>query len=232
MKRPSVLAILPFRDLDPSLLKRAAQPVLSATDAARDIKGDRLSAFFAGRAALATAFQYAGLEAAIEADAEHGYLRVVSRDGKPMKGLYANLTHGGSLAVAALAPFPVGVDAEGLERDVDKVAEKFLAPDERGPATAKFRLGSSDVPGALAFWCAKEAYAKGVGRGIAVGLTEVKVALAGSPPYRVSSAPRGPLPLVTPAVAFEVHSKHLIAICTEREALETGFHRLTVKLGG
>lgn len=231
MRRQNLLAIFPYHGIEEALLKRAALPAMGAIDAARENNRKRLAAFYAGRAALATAFQYAGIDAEVRADPEHGFLHVVNRKGEPIRGLHANVSHADSLAVAVVTPVPAGVDTEALDRDVTKAADRFLSAEERRPAAARFRLGGSEVPGALALWCAKEAYAKGVGKGIGIGLADIRVALSGEPPYRVDGAPRGPLPLVTPAVAFEVHAGHLIAICTERESLETGFHRLTVKIG-
>jgi 4'-phosphopantetheinyl transferase len=81
------------------------------------------------------------------------------------------------VAVVAIAPRPVGVDVE-IERPrrEERIAERMFAPQERSVLAAV----DGDLRRDLFHrcWVAKEAYAKGRGRGLAMRFDEFSVALA------------------------------------------------------
>ena len=81
------------------------------------------------------------------------------------------------VAVVAVAPRPVGVDIEvERPRREERIAERMFAPDERSVLEAV----DGDLRRHLFHrcWVAKEAYAKGRGRGLAMRFDEFSVAPA------------------------------------------------------
>ncbi len=88
-------------------------------------------------------------------------------EGKPYfvgeTELYFNLTHSHTLAAAALASCPVGIDLEFLrpERDVKRIAARFFTDIER---EAWSRLPTAER--FFALWTKKEASAKLCGKGL------------------------------------------------------------------
>ncbi len=109
--------------------------------------------------------------------------------GKPAVagGLEFSFSASGRIALVAVSRAgPVGVDVERIRpgRAVARIARSRFAPAERAA------LGSHEhAERAAAFhrcWAAKEAYAKGLGRGLALGLDRFSVAgvVGGGPPGR------------------------------------------------
>ena len=86
-------------------------------------------------------------------------------DGPPP--LFFNLTHSrGAIALAVSGGRKVGIDVEERHRPVDylALAERFFAPPE---ACHLKRLHPDEVPDAFfAIWTLKEAFVKGIGRGL------------------------------------------------------------------
>ena len=60
----------------------------------------------------------------------------------------------------AVAPAPIGIDAEWLDRPRLEAACEYLDAAERAA------LGQGERRGTLALWCAKEAVAKSLGQGL------------------------------------------------------------------
>lgn len=84
----------------------------------------------------------------------------------------------GDVAVVAVAARPVGVDIEleKARRSIDRIAERMFAPDEREALAA---LDGAARRGLFhRCWVGKEAYAKGIGRGLAMRFDEFSVASA------------------------------------------------------
>lgn len=74
-----------------------------------------------------------------------------------------SLSHTRRLVCCALAPFPVGLDAEGLDRPVRPgLAEKVLAPQE----LETWRAGGGRDRDLLTYWVLKEAWVKYTGQGL------------------------------------------------------------------
>ncbi|MFJ3924763.1 4'-phosphopantetheinyl transferase family protein [Streptomyces sp. NPDC090022] len=91
-----------------------------------------------------------------------------------------SLSHSGDLAYLAFARVPVGVDVEAVPGP-DAVADVLtsLHPDESAELRA---LSDADRPAALArLWSRKEAYLKGTGTGLALGLADPYVGSAPDP---------------------------------------------------
>lgn len=109
----------------------------------------------------------------------------------PHDAVHFNLTHSHDLGLLVIAPAPVGVDAEYIDRrtDFEALMRRVASEDEReafsrcpvaGQRTAFFRL-----------WTRKEAYIKGRGLGLSLPLTAITVpvtALSGPRDIRVDPA--------------------------------------------
>ncbi|MEO7216733.1 MAG: 4'-phosphopantetheinyl transferase superfamily protein [Gemmatimonadaceae bacterium] len=93
-------------------------------------------------------------------------------------GLRFNLSHAGDIALCAVTEgCEVGIDIEVVRSklDVDQIAERFFSPEER-------RIVAEAPDKADTFvriWVRKEAYLKGIGRGIGTDLTVVTVSPEG-----------------------------------------------------
>ena len=91
---------------------------------------------------------------------------VVAEGGKPHfsgSPWHFSITHTPRRAFCALAPFPVGIDAEETDRVINlRLAEKSLSPGER----AQFDSAMDKRMALLTFWVLKEAEAKRTGLGL------------------------------------------------------------------
>ncbi len=76
-----------------------------------------------------------------------------------------SISHGGNLAVLAVADFDIGVDVEREDRFAASVMEKFFLPEEK--AWIKEALSE---PRFAVIWTRKESIAKADGRGLAMPL--------------------------------------------------------------
>ncbi len=121
----------------------------------------------------------------------------VGRWGKPVltaggdDGLRFNLAHAGEIALVAVARGrEVGVDVERLRRDVDvgAIAAGF-APGERAALAAT--PAERRLAAFFALWTHKEAYAKGIGRGLSLPLDRYEVVFPADPasPAAVAGVP-------------------------------------------
>jgi 4'-phosphopantetheinyl transferase len=98
--------------------------------------------------------------------------------GKPsVEGLWFSSSRSGAAALVAVSQDgPVGVDIERVDarRPVRRMAQRLFTGDE---ATALEMLSPGQATTAFhRCWSAKEAYAKGVGRGLAIGFDTFSVA--------------------------------------------------------
>lgn len=86
--------------------------------------------------------------------------------GKPYfdgSGLHFSISHTKGHAFCVLAEFPVGIDAEEMDRKVDlRLADKVLSPSER----ARFDAAPDKRLALLRLWVLKEAAAKLSGEGL------------------------------------------------------------------
>lgn len=69
---------------------------------------------------------------------------------------WISVAHGGESVAVAIADKPVGVDIESLSRDFDRVAPRYMTPEEMAL--------SDDMRWSCYVWCAKEAMYKLYGR--------------------------------------------------------------------
>ena len=69
---------------------------------------------------------------------------------------WISVAHGGESVAVAIADKPVGVDIESLSRDFDRVAPRYMTPEEMAL--------SDDMHWSCYVWCAKEAMYKLYGR--------------------------------------------------------------------
>lgn len=74
-----------------------------------------------------------------------------------------SISHTPKHAFCALAQYPIGIDAEELDRNVNlRLAEKILSPEEK----AQFDAAADPRKALLTFWVLKEAAAKCTGEGL------------------------------------------------------------------
>ena len=90
----------------------------------------------------------------------------VTHRGKPFfpdNPRYFSISHTKRRAFCVLAEYPVGMDAEETDRDIDlRLAEKVLSPPEK----AQFDAAEDKRAALLRFWVLKEAAAKLSGEGL------------------------------------------------------------------
>ena len=90
---------------------------------------------------------------------------LVTDRGKPYfpdSDLHFSISHTPKRVFCLLSDRPVGLDAEGMDRNIDlKLAQKILSPTEK----AVFDGSEDKRTTLLKFWVLKEAYAKLTGRG-------------------------------------------------------------------
>lgn len=92
--------------------------------------------------------------------------------------LHFSVSHSGDWAVIAVGRSPLGIDIEARRtvRDVDALASRFLAPGEARALRCVPALHREPV--FLRFWARKEAYAKALGEGIAIGFRTFDLAVS------------------------------------------------------
>lgn len=120
--------------------------------------------------------QYTGVEAAALRFSRNAYGKPALANTPIEMDLRWNLSHSGQWALYAVARGrEVGVDVEQFRNvaDVDRIVERFFAPRERA------EFGSLPpgrrTEGFFALWTLKEAYIKGVGRGLSLPLDQFHV---------------------------------------------------------
>lgn len=69
---------------------------------------------------------------------------------------HISVSHGAGMVAVAIADCPVGIDIESLERNFERVAERYMSTEERGL--------SDDCHWPAMVWCSKEAMYKLFGR--------------------------------------------------------------------
>ncbi|NUO01260.1 MAG: 4'-phosphopantetheinyl transferase superfamily protein [Saprospiraceae bacterium] len=82
--------------------------------------------------------------------------------GKPYlahDGLHLSISHSGEMAAAALASLPVGIDIQRPVDKIERIAHKFLRPEEAVSLSLEHRLLHLHV-----YWGAKETLYKAYGR--------------------------------------------------------------------
>lgn len=213
------LCILSFKTSDREQLEHYSQMVIADPDSNNHGKSAlRQITYNAGRTAAALAFQNLGLKAKLIPHPMFDYL-IAQNENQGAMDLHVNISHTEGLAVATVAPAPVGVDVEHSDRSVTRILSRFAVDEEQRSLCSTLCI---NAPAELALWCAKEAFLKATGLGIKFGLKRVKVNLEVGPLYRVHSDLKGRLRLHAPAIHYEIFEKFVIAVCSEREVLGRG----------
>jgi 4'-phosphopantetheinyl transferase len=107
---------------------------------------------------------------------DHGRPALTTADGAAPPRF--SLSHTSGLAVCVLAAdFPVGVDAEAIDRsrDINLMAARYLAADERAQLAAC--APADRMTAFYRFWTLKEATAKALGLGLTLPLTDLAFGL-------------------------------------------------------
>lgn len=224
-----VLCILSFHLGDRDLLEQHSKAVIAAPYSNSHAKNAlRQIAYDAGRTAVALAFQNLGLRTKVLSHPIFGYLMVQNENQSAMD-FHVNISHTEGLAVATVAPAPVGVDVEHSDRSVTRILSRFAA-DEEQRNLKPILTNHGNAPAEIALWCAKEAFSKATGLGIKFGLKRIIVNLVPrqigvpevGPLYWVRSDLKGPLKLHAPAIHYEMFEKFVIAVCSESAVLSRG----------
>ena len=99
----------------------------------------------------------------------------------PHDGVHFNLTHSGDLGLLAIAPAPIGIDAECIDPrlDWDALTRRVASDDER---EALRRCPVAEQRAAFfRLWTRKEAYIKGRGLGLSLPLSAITVPVTALP---------------------------------------------------
>lgn len=119
-------------------------------------------------------------------------------NGKPflpadikLPALSFNVSHSGRMAACAVTlNHPIGVDVETTTRDTNpKVARYFMAPDELERYDAA--VGDEKCDLFYRYWTLKESYAKALGLGLSLRLTEYAFLLDDQSPPKIVRAADG-----------------------------------------
>ncbi len=76
---------------------------------------------------------------------------------------YISISHAGLAGACAIFDYPIGIDIERQDRDVSRIINKLLSPNEAG----------AECPRPLDIWCAKESYVKMTGEGLSRPFAEL-----------------------------------------------------------
>lgn len=136
-----------------------------------------------------------------------------TEQGKPflwdLPQVQFSLSHGGDWVLCAVSDCPVGVDVE-QPRCTMEIARRFFHPEEVSAVEA---LAEDERETALCrLWCAKEAFVKAMGGGLAMGLDSFAVELGKTGAMLHQSVTERPYLLHEYALG-----EHRICLCTERE---------------
>jgi len=100
----------------------------------------------------------------------------------PHDGVHFNLTHSGDLGLLAIAPAPIGIDAECIDPrlDWDALTRRVTSDDER-EALRRCPPVSEQRAAFFRLWTRKEAYIKGRGLGLSLPLSAITVPVTALP---------------------------------------------------
>lgn len=111
-------------------------------------------------------------------------------DGKPAlenyKDFHFNISHSGNWVVCAVAPAPIGVDIEKVQRDMSDVARHYFSIKERAYMASLPQ--SLQLQAFYDFWVLKESYMKATGQGFKISLEDLHVELNPLPPKAAYTA--------------------------------------------
>ncbi|MCB0416609.1 MAG: 4-phosphopantetheinyl transferase family protein [Bdellovibrionaceae bacterium] len=222
-----ILVVFPFEGISSEQIRAAGKGVIPDGLSAPEGRNEqRARAYYAGRAALKFAFEYLERKLFVRPAEGFGYLEVLDSRSCLVHGIYANVTHTESMAVAAVGDFPIGIDVERLDRPVGNVINRIASPEEVRQADQwKIELDGKRVPSGIALWCAKEAYSKALGLGLGRTLDKVQLQFDRNTVSVVSTL-IGPQTLDQPSIEFQLYQDYLIALCCDQKAFRGGFQRL------
>lgn len=137
-----------------------------------------------------------------------------------VKKFYCSIAHTGQVAVAALSPFPVGIDIEEKDRKLRKVSHRISDQSERDELSAiQWELKSHLLDPEILLWVGKEAFSKALGLGLQIGFQNLKFSFGSKILIHQKSPRRSPFSLRTPEVSFLIHQNHLVGFCSEAAVL-------------
>jgi phosphopantetheinyl transferase len=133
--------------------------------------------------------------------------------------LFCSIAHTEWAAVAAVSPYPVGIDIELKNRSVEKVISRVALDSER----IQLRKSNQEIQQEikepeLLLWTGKEAVSKAFGLGIQIGLQNIKIDFDSKIKVLCNSKLPTPHILSSPQLQFRVHKDYLISICSEEQA--------------
>lgn len=215
-----------------AMLRHSQIPLENLRDYARRImpKGserkfgksvERQKSFWAGRAILTKLLADNDWE--VRPDVVYGYLRLYDRESGRTDPFFANISHTDDIAVAAIAPNPVGVDVESVSRKGDRVMKRVATKFELSHLNQNFL---SRIAAPIALWSGKEAFSKALGLGMKFGFTGFEIDLSKAPPWSGKTKLKGPLQVKDPRIGILIHEDYFITVCSNGEGFETEFRFL------
>ncbi|WP_163513643.1 4'-phosphopantetheinyl transferase family protein [Fodinicola acaciae] len=108
--------------------------------------------------------------------ADHGKPRL------PGTGLETSLSHSGKRVAVALAPEPVGVDVERVDRSIDIGSLSSVALSEAEQRVLDALPADRRPQAFFTYWCRKEALLKATGDGLSAGLHSLTVSSPATKP--------------------------------------------------
>ena len=221
------MAIFPFQTVGDDELERLAKPDLSPNaklPSNPKVRREHL----AGQIATAALLKAVGHENThVEYDPQFGFPRVVPSDPR----LHLSITHTNNLAVAVLAPSPVGVDVEKVGRPVATALTTATTPSEHAQAVGtQLAVPGGNIPGTVALWVAKEALSKAIGIGGRKGFVGFHIPLQTPLPLTpLGKYPEGPMSLQEPGISLLRWQDYGIGVASELPLLKQGVDRLIVQ---
>lgn len=152
-----------------------------------------------GRAALS--LLVSEVDASLSISPEYGFSELHLANTK----LHVSFSHTDSVAAAAVAPSPIGVDVESISRRVDRVLSRICTEKELMLASGGTVIDGEIVRNELLLWTAKEAVSKACGLGARKGLINFVIDIKPDPLCSVTIREPGPIPLKSPQVTFGIY---------------------------
>jgi len=147
----------------------------------------------------------------LEKDVELGYPYLKPVGGQVLPQRYLSISHSQTFGAVAIAPSPVGIDLEPIDRSVEKVWKRIVHDDE-----AATHHGMKKP---IQLWCAKEALSKAIGIGMRHGLKGFTLEAIQGPIVNAKIVTLGAFKIHDPAVYFMEIERMMLAIAAEASLL-------------
>lgn len=132
---------------------------------------------------------------------------------------FCSISHTEHVTVAAIAPFPIGIDIENKGREVTKVMDRTALYSERCELeNISLPIKDELKDPELLIWTGKEALSKALGLGLQIGFKNLELLFGHIIYANWKSEKPCPRPLNHPELQFQICGDYLICLCSEKEA--------------